>query len=250
MILILKSERKAVILDTVNREQVVSLEELVSVLSSSESTVRRDLGQLEAEGKLKRVHGGARSLRSLQDEETIQQKAIKNMDSKRKVAEKAASLIQAHDVIFVDAGTTNELLVDLLQDRTVTVVTNSIHHAARLVERGMKTVVIGGLVKTATDASIGGAALNQIGQLNFDKAFLGMNGVDDFFITTPEMEEGAVKRAIIENAGKTYVLVDASKIGKQSFVKVAPIKRVSVITNSSSSDVLEKIRGKTEVIEV
>ena len=250
MILILKSERKAVILDTVNREQVVSLEELVRILSTSESTVRRDLDQLEAEGKLKRVHGGARSLRSLQDEETIQQKSIKNRDEKRRVAEKAVSLIQDQDVIFVDAGTTNELLIDLLQDRTVTVVTNSIHHAAKLVERGMKTVIIGGMVKTATDASIGGAALNQIGQLNFDKAFIGMNGIDESFITTPEMEEGAVKRAIIENAGKTYVLVDSSKIGKQSFVKVAPIKRVSVITNSSSSEVLEKIRGKTEVIEV
>ena len=250
MILILKSERKAVILDTVNREQVVSLEELVRILLTSESTVRRDLDQLEAEGKLKRVHGGARSLRSLQDEETIQQKSIKNRDEKRRVAEKAVSLIQDQDVIFVDAGTTNELLIDLLQDRTVTVVTNSIHHAAKLVERGMKTVIIGGMVKTATDASIGGAALNQIGQLNFDKAFIGMNGIDESFITTPEMEEGAVKRAIIENAGKTYVLVDSSKIGKQSFVKVAPIKRVSVITNSSSSEVLEKIRGKTEVIEV
>ncbi len=53
--------------------------------------------------------------------------------------------------------------------------------------------MVGGNVKTATDASIGGVALNQINQLHFDRAFIGMNGVDDGYYTTPDMEEGAVK---------------------------------------------------------
>ena len=57
-------------------------------------------------------------------------------------------------------------------------------------------------MKTSTDASIGGMALNQLDQLNFDKAFLGMNGIDDEFYSTPDLEEGSVKRAIIENAKK------------------------------------------------
>lgn len=90
-------------------------------------------------------------------------------------------MIKDHDVIFIDAGTTNELLVQEIVNPTVTVVTNSIHHATKLVERNVPTVIIGGKVKSSTDASIGGIALNQIGQLNFDKAFLGMNGIDDEF---------------------------------------------------------------------
>lgn len=246
----LKSKRKQLILEKVMKDKFVSLEYLVKALDTSESTVRRDLDELESERKLRRVHGGAESLHFLQEEESNQEKSIKNIQEKTRIAQKAASLIQEYDVIFIDAGTTNELLVNELHDPSVTVVTNSIHHATKLVERNIPTVIIGGVVKRSTDASIGGVALNQIGQLNFDKAFIGMNGIDDGFFTTPDMEEGAVKRAILENAKKTYVLADASKLGNTSFAKVAPISRARLITNQTESEVIQKIKEKTEVIEV
>lgn len=245
----LKSKRKQLILEKVTKDKFVSLEYLVQALNTSESTVRRDLDELESERKLRRVHGGAESLHFLQEEESNQEKSIKNIQEKTKIAQKAVSLIQEYDVIFIDAGTTNELLVNELHDPSVTVVTNSIHHATKLVERNIPTVIIGGVVKRSTDASIGGVALNQIGQLNFDKAFIGMNGIDDGFFTTPDMEEGAVKRAILENAKKTYVLADASKLGNTSFAKVAPISRARLITNQTESKVIQKIKEKTEVIE-
>ena len=76
-----------------------------------------------------------------------------------------------------------------------------------------------------------------------------MNGIDSGFFTTPDMEEGAVKRAILENAKRTYVLADASKLGNTSFAKVAPISRARLITNHTESEVIQKIREKTEVIE-
>ena len=246
----LKSKRKQLILEKITKDKFVSLEYLVKALDTSESTVRRDLDELESERKLRRVHGGAESLHFLQEEESNQEKSIKNIQEKTKIAQKAASLIQEYDVIFIDAGTTNELLVNELHDPSVTVVTNSIHHATKLVERNIPTVIIGGVVKRSTDASIGGVALNQIGQLNFDKAFIGMNGIDDGFFTTPDMEEGAVKRAILENAKRTYVLADASKLGQTSFAKVAPISRARLITNQTESEVIQKIKEKTEVIEV
>ena len=245
----LKSKRKQLILEKVTKDKFVSLEYLVQALNTSESTVRRDLDELESERKLRRVHGGAESLHFLQEEESNQEKSVKNLQEKTKIAQKAASLIQEYDVIFIDAGTTNELLVNELHDPSVTVVTNSIHHATKLVERNIPTVIIGGVVKRSTDASIGGVALNQIGQLNFDKAFIGMNGIDDGFFTTPDMEEGAVKRAILENAKRTYVLADASKLGNTSFAKVAPVSRARLITNQTESEVIQKIKEKTEVIE-
>ena len=246
----LKSERKHIILEKVIKERIVSLEDLVKELNSSESTIRRDLDELEAENKLRRIHGGAESLHSLQEEESNKDKAIKNVQEKSAIAKKAAELIKDFEVVFIDAGTTNELLVHELANPTVTVVTNSIHHAASLVERDIPTVIIGGKVKSSTDASIGGIALNQIGQLNFDKAFLGMNGIDDEFYSTPDLEEGSVKRAIIENAKKTYILADDSKIGVTSFVKVAPIKRAMIITNQCEPQRLKVLKEKTEVIEV
>lgn len=139
-------------------------------------------------------------------------------------------------------------MIHELVNKNITVVTNSIHHAAQLVEKQIPTVMVGGNVKTATDASIGGVALNQINQLHFDRAFIGMNGVDDGYYTTPDMEEGAVKRAILRMP-QTYVLVDSSKIGQTCFAKVAPLKRAIVIT-SQGHELLQVIKEKTEVIEV
>ena len=247
---ILKSERKQLILDEIKEKKFLQLEEMVQLLDSSESTVRRDLDELESEGYLRRVHGGAEVVSKLQTEESIQEKSIKNVQEKRGIAQIALSLIEDGDVIFIDAGTTTELLVELLDRRNLTVVTDSIHHAAKLVEKNFKTIIIGGFVKQSTDASIGRAAVEQISQLNFDKAFIGMNGVDESFLTTPDMEEAAIKKTIIENAQKTYVLLDVSKIGQVSFAKVARIEKVTLITNHSESVLFNKIKEKTEVIEV
>ena len=245
----LKTERKQLILEELNQHHVVSLEKLVSLLETSESTVRRDLDELEAENKLRRIHGGAELPHSLQQEESIQEKSVKNLQEKKLLAQKAASLIKEQDVIFIDAGTTTAFLIKELSNKDITVVTNSIHHAVQLVEKQIPTVMVGGSVKMTTDASIGGVALNQINQLHFDRAFIGMNGVDENYYTTPDMEEGAIKRAIIDNAKQTYVLVDASKVGQTCFAKVAPLKRAVVIT-SKGQKMVEALKEKTEVIEV
>ena len=245
----LKTERKQLILEELQEHHVVSLEKLVSLLETSESTVRRDLDELEAENKLRRIHGGAELPHSLQEEESIQEKSVKNLQEKKLLAQKAASLIKEQDVIFIDAGTTTAFLIKELSNKDITVVTNSIHHAVQLVEKQIPTVMVGGSVKMTTDASIGGVALNQINQLHFDRAFIGMNGVDENYYTTPDMEEGAIKRAIIDNAKQTYVLVDASKVGQTCFAKVAPLKRAVVIT-SKGQKMVEALKEKTEVIEV
>ena len=245
----LKTERKQLILEELQEHHVVSLEKLISLLETSESTVRRDLDELEAENKLRRIHGGAELPHSLKQEESIQEKSVKNLQEKKLLAQKAASLIKEQDVIFIDAGTTTAFLIKELSNKDITVVTNSIHHAVQLVEKQIPTVMVGGSVKMTTDASIGGVALNQINQLHFDRAFIGMNGVDENYYTTPDMEEGAIKRAIIDNAKQTYVLVDASKVGQTCFAKVAPLKRAVVIT-SKGQKMVEALKEKTEVIEV
>lgn len=247
---ILKSKRKQLIMEKLSHDKFVRLDDLVSLLDTSESTVRRDLDELESERKLHRVHGGAELPHSLQEEFTNQQKSIKNIQEKMLVAKKAASLISNDDVVFVDAGTTNELLLGYLSQDNLTVVTNSIHHAAKLVDKNIQTIIIGGHVKKSTDASIGAVAYEQIKQLNFDKAFLGINGIDEEFLTTPDMEEAVIKKTVIENARKSYIVTDSSKIGRVSFAKVDKIENTTIITNQSSGALMKKIKENTRVIEV
>lgn len=231
-------------------DNFVTLDNLVVLLDTSESTVRRDLDELEAEGKLHRVHGGAELFPTTQQELSNSEKSVKNSQIKAEIAQKASELIYDNDVIFIDAGTTTELLIPLIHQKNVTVVTNSIHHAAKLVDMDVKTIIIGGLVKQTTDASIGNVALSQISQMNFDKAFLGMNGIDESYLSTPDMEEATIKKAIIKNAKLPYILLDSSKIGHVSFINVAPIEDVTIITDASQSLLMKKIKEKAKVISV
>ncbi|MDQ0223519.1 DeoR/GlpR family DNA-binding transcription regulator [Streptococcus moroccensis] len=241
------------ILEAIAAEKIVTLEHLVGLLNSSESTVRRDLDELEAERKLRRIHGGAEALTSSASELSNLEKSVKNVQEKMLICQKALNLIDEGDVVFIDAGTTTGVLVKALSQEPVanlTVVTNSIHHAATFVEQGIKTIIIGGLVKERTDASIGGFALEQIESLNFDKAFIGMNGVDKEYLTTPDPEEATIKKAIIANAKDTFVLADESKLGQFSFVKVASLNQVTLLTNRTEKTILQEIKKKTRVIEV
>lgn len=250
MSIILKTERKRLIMEKIVLDDYVVLEDLVDLLETSESTVRRDLDELESEGKLHRVHGGAEKIHTLQDEPDIRQKSIKNIQAKKALVQKAAELVQDGDVIFLDAGSTTELLIPLLNQEGLTVVTNAIHHAAKLVDKNIKTLIIGGFIKNTTDASVGQIAVEQVRRLNFDKAFLGMNGVDAEHITTPEMEEAVVKRSIISSAKKAYILTDSSKLGQVSFINVASLSDVTIITNHCDQPLLPTIKEKTGVIEV
>ena len=243
----LKSERKQIILSQLKQDGFVTLENLTVLLSdTSESTIRRDLDELAADGKLKRVHGGAESIHGLKEEIANSQKAIRNVQEKAQLAGYAADLIKEGDVVFLEASTTNELLIN----RQVTVVTNSIHHAVKLVDLGISTRIIGGKVKHSTDASIGSTALEQIRQLNFDCAFIGADGVDANYFTTPDMEEAVIKRTVIANAQKAYVLADASKLGQITYAKVAEVEKVTIITNASEEGLLKELKEKTRVIEV
>src|SRR3712207_7537207 len=102
----------------ITAENYVALEDLMQLLSSSESTVRRDLDELEREGKLHRVHGGAELFHSLQEELSNQEKSVKNSQIKERIAQKAAELIFDNDVIFIDAGTTTEFLLPFLDRKS------------------------------------------------------------------------------------------------------------------------------------
>lgn len=247
----LKSERKQIILTQLKQDGFVTLETLTGLLDdTSESTIRRDLDELATEGQLKRVHGGAESLHGLKEEISNSQKAIRNVQEKAQLASQAVGLIKPGDVIFLESSTTNELLIPHLVDMPVTVVTNSIHHAVKLVDLGISTRIIGGKVKQSTDASIGSTAQEQIKQLNFDLAFIGANGVDANYITTPDMEEAVIKRTVIANAQKAYVLADASKLGQVTYAKVVAVDQVILMTNASDEPLLTELKEKTRVIEV
>lgn len=117
-------------------------------LNTSESTIRRDLTELNRQGLLIKVHGGATAIKSvLSREEEVITKSKKHQEEKRKIAKYAASLINKEDIVYLDAGTTTEMMLDYLREYDVIYVTNGITHARKLMNAGFKVHLIGGEIK-------------------------------------------------------------------------------------------------------
>lgn len=247
----LTTKRRKVILELLEKEDTVSLQQLMSELDASESTIRRDLSQLEEEGLLIRVHGGAKRAYSMEAEPSVQEKVLRAQTEKERIGYYAASLVEEYDIIFLDAGTTTIQLIPYLADKNVTVVTNGVQQAALLSEYNIQTILLGGMVKLGTRAVIGQSTIAQLQQYRFKKAFLGMNGVDmRFGYTTPDEEEAAIKRMAMHQSSQAYVLADNSKLTKVSFCKVADIADAALITNATSEQLEVRFQSKTPVLVV
>ena len=218
----LTEERKQRIIDLLNEQDIVKSQELMTLLSASESTIRRDLQELEADGLLKRIHGGAKRIVKLDYEPDMLEKSAKNVLDKHAIARYAANLIKDGDVIYLDAGTSTYELIPYLINKEINVVTNSVYHAAALSDLNIPTMIIGGKIKLNTKAVVSAFSLKQLSLFRFDKAFMGINGVHlEHGLTTSDIEEATMKTMAIEQAEQVYILADRSKFNKVSFTKVA-----------------------------
>lgn len=231
----LTEERKQRILTAVDRNGTVQIRELIDQLDASESTVRRDLGELAKEGLLRRVHGGAQKLSSLRDEASVHDKATANTSAKVAIAQAAATFIQEGDLIFLDAGTTAAQMIPLLRGRDVTVVTTGVDNASLLADYEIKAIMLGGTIKPLTKAIIGAQAVQQLAQYRFNLAFVGANSIQrDAGCTTPDPEEAATKRVALGQAKDGYILADHTKFGNVSFAQIAPLTACTIITDDRS----------------
>ncbi|WP_214795283.1 MULTISPECIES: DeoR/GlpR family DNA-binding transcription regulator [unclassified Exiguobacterium] len=243
----LTKQRHQLILQRLSEQKVVKLKELVDLTDSSESTIRRDLTDLEAEGYLVRVHGGATLIATPDEEPTFEEKRDRFVDEKVAIARKAATFIEDGMSIYLDAGTTTQAMVPFLEGKKIVVVTNSLPIANELFDLDIKTFVIGGELKRSTQALVGYNARESMMNYRVDLAFLGMNGIDlDAGYTTPDPEEALVKKTAIELAQTSYVLADASKIGKRTFSRVATLDAAQLITSSDAS--MSSIQTITKVV--
>ncbi len=246
----LTEERFAKILSILESMGSVTVQQLMMELGASESTIRRDLNTLDAEGKLTKVHGGAilkNGMYSTRDDEVITRKE-KNKEAKIKIAKYAAGLIKQGDFIYLDAGTTTELIIDYIEHKQVTFVTNAISHAKKLAERGFTVYLPGGEFKAITEAIVGEEAVITLEKYNFTKGFWGTNGISvEKGFSTPEVKEAMVKKKSMENCRECYILADESKFNQISSVTFAAFEAATVLTTHMEQS---KFRNYKNVIEI
>ncbi|MBY8912377.1 DeoR/GlpR family DNA-binding transcription regulator [Bacillus sp. YC2] len=245
----LTPERYQLIIDQIDKRDVVKIQELISMTNASESTIRRDLSTLEERGFLKRVHGGASKLSNSRLEPDMLEKSSKNLQDKLKIAETAAALLEEGDCIYLDAGTTTLHMIEFIdKTKDIVVVTNGVMHIEALIRKGIPFYLLGGYVKHRTGAMIGGASLTAISQYRFDKSFLGVNGVHiEAGFTTPDPDEALLKTKAVRQAKTAYVLADPSKFGEISFSAFADLSDAAIITTDADELAFDNYQEKTVV---
>jgi len=232
-------ERHQAILDTAREWGRVEVAGLARDLAVTPETVRRDLTALERRGVLRRVHGGAIPVERLTAELGVHDRETHAADEKERIARAALDELPDGGSIILDAGTTTVRLAELLPlDRELTVVTHSIPVANALVDRPNITLhVLGGIVRVRTLAAVGEWTKSQVSEVFADVAFMGTNGLSvERGITTPDLAEAAVKRALITAARRVVVLADHSKFGREDFARVAPLSAVDTVITDSGLD--------------
>jgi len=233
-------ERHQQILETARAHGRVDVAGLAKDLSVTPETVRRDLTALERRGVLRRVHGGAIPVERLGIEPGVADRQSHAAGQKERIARAALDELPDGGSIILDAGTTTVRLAELLPtDRELTVVTHSIPVAAVLVSRpNISLHLLGGTVRGRTLAAVGEWTRLQIAEVYADVAFMGTNSISvEHGLTTPDIAEAAVKRALIDAARRTVVLADHSKFGRESFARVAPLSDVDTVITDVELDV-------------
>lgn len=230
----LSEQRHEMILKILEEKHSVTVTELTRLLDISESTARRDIVLLDKAGKLVKVFGGAvlPDTNYMPIEPTVTQKAEMNREEKLQIAKYAASLIQPQDFIYLDAGTTTGYMIGFIEETSATFVTNAVAHAQRLAAKGMHVLLVGGTLKSTTEAVVGTMAALTLKDYHFTKGFFGTNGVSRTAgFTTPEANEALVKKTAIEQCQTAYVLCDNSKFNVVSSVTFAQLAAAAILTD-------------------
>lgn len=246
----LTNERHQYILQLLNEKQTVKIQDLVESTAASESTIRRDLTDLEEAGKLARVFGGATLAGRNLLEPSISDKSTQWLTEKINIARYAATWVQQGDSVYLDAGTTTFQLIPFLKEKDVVVVTNGLTLVEALNEQGIPTYLTGGLMKPHTGAFVGAQTIQALQNYRFDICFLGINGCHpEYGYTTPDPEEAAVKQMASSLARKTVVLADHSKLNQISFAKIMDLEQAPLIVDEISKEA-NAVIGKKTVVKV
>jgi DeoR/GlpR family transcriptional regulator of sugar metabolism len=223
---LLAEPRRMKILEWLQEEGSARVRELSAAFAVSEATIRQDLEKLETDGHITRQHGGAFLRTVSRQVETMSLQHMENIDKKRKIGAKAASLVGDGETIILDAGsTTTEVAHQLLGRSSLTVITNALNIALLLgAAPGYAVHMPGGQFKAPTLSLSGDKAAEYFEDVYAGKLFLATAGVAlDTGLTYPSFADLQLKQAMIRAASRVYLVADSTKINRSSFTRLGTL---------------------------
>lgn len=242
-------ERHSRILALLQQNGSISVAQLSERFRVSEVTIRKDLSFLEQQKKLYRTHGSAILISPYISDRHVNEKEKKNVAEKQAIGAAAAALIEQNDSIIIASGTTMAFLArEIKPEGRLTVITAAVPVTQILSQDpDIDVIQLGGITRTSSVSVVGPFAEQMLRNFNCSKLFIGVDGIDpEFGLTTTNMLEASLNRAMIEAAQKVVVLADSSKFGRRGFSKICDLESVDrIITDSNIQPLyLEQLRER------
>ncbi|MFD4369794.1 DeoR/GlpR family DNA-binding transcription regulator [Rhodococcus sp. NPDC058521] len=250
-----QEERQQSVATLITQRGRVSVMDLADRFGVTTETVRRDLAVLERLGHIRRVHGGAVPTGSVTvGEPGLTERDGTRAEQKDRIARAAVAFLPppGGSVLFDAGTTTSRMITELPASPNLTAVTNSVPIAARLAASStIDLQLLGGRVRGVTQAAVGAEPLRVLGTVRVDVAFVGTNALTVAHgLSTPDPDEAAVKRAMVEAARTVVVTADSSKIGREHLISFAPIGAVDVLVTDSDIERADRTELERQGIEV
>jgi len=252
------SYRSEQILQELLRHGEVSVDSLAKHFNVSAATIRRDLSELERQGLLRRIHGGAGPVAPMLYEpfrhlSSFQEQEEKCAAEKRQIGLTAASLISDGETIAIGAGTTTTQLARCIRHRKgITILTNAINIAMELSHLPeIKVSMTGGSLSGDWFALVGDVAQRNVSEMFFDKAFIGVDGAHaEHGMTTNYSDQAATHRAMMRQARQRIVVADHRKIGTIGRSLIWPTNEIDklIVDKSTPDDAIAPFTAKDIVV--
>ncbi|MBN1317897.1 MAG: DeoR/GlpR transcriptional regulator [Anaerolineales bacterium] len=237
---VVNRQRQLKIMDILRKEPTVLVKDLAVRTNVHESTIRRDLDEMEAKGLVRRIHGGA----ILEDQSPIEpllgSRQITHKEEKDLVGRAAGELVRDGEIVFIDGGTTTLFIVPyILERKGLTVVTCGLNIACALASsKHISTIVLGGELHAESQSFAGPLTLEALKTygIRCDRAFISAGGVSaDHGVTNRTLDRIPLKRKAMEFSQKIAVVADGSKLGVVTLGHVAPVESFHYLVTDKSA---------------
>lgn len=246
---LMAEERRQKILIQLEREGRVIVGSLSRTYGVSQITIRKDLDVLNERGLVLRSHGGALPPpTSALFDPSLQEKQQQHASEKQRIAAAAVNLVSDGSCIMLDSGTTTAAIAQALKKlSSLTVITNAINIATELSATNFEVILTGGTLRKNSFSMVGPIAEDVLKEMHADILFLGVDGFDlEIGLTTPNLLEARVNRAMVASAKKVVAVCDATKFSRRSLSRIVPVTAVhQVITDNTLPDsIAEDLRSQ------
>ncbi|MGR6118027.1 DeoR/GlpR family DNA-binding transcription regulator [Aeribacillus composti] len=244
----LKSKRIEQIEKYVFEHQTVSLDELVKKFNVSKNTIRRDVQQLVERGTIKKVYGGVAVNHTTLESFTVRQ--TRNQKQKKAVAKAAAKYVEDGDIIYIDSGTTTLEMVEYLQTKQVTIITNNLDFIINSYPYpNLNVLTTGGIFERKTKSFVSLKNMDILQSYNINKAFMASTGISiSNGVTNSSPLESEIKQTIVKRSEQVYLLVDHDKFDKYALMTYCRLDEVDyIITDTAPSEQYQEFAKKHNI---